>query len=35
MEENIQIVQVSAGLRHTVFLDIYGRVYSCGNHKYG
>lgn len=34
-EEATSIVQVSAGCKHTLFLDSNGRVHSCGSNDQG
>jgi len=34
-EEVISVVQVSAGCKHTLFLDSRGRVHSCGGNDQG
>lgn len=28
-------MQVAAGQRHSLFLDVYGRVYACGDNEQG
>jgi len=33
--EDAPIAFVSAGERHTLFLDTIGRVYSCGSNEFG
>lgn len=34
-DKDFAIVQVSAGARHTLFLDKRGMVYACGENEYG
>ena len=34
-DKDFGIVQVSAGARHTLFLDKNGQVYGCGENEYG
>ena len=33
--DKVSIMQVAAGSRHSMFLDVYGRVYACGDNEHG
>ena len=33
--DKISVMQVAAGQHHSLFLDVYGRVYACGDNEHG
>jgi alpha-tubulin suppressor-like RCC1 family protein len=33
--DKVSVMQAVAGRHHSLFLDVYGRVYSCGDNEHG